>query len=127
MRTIHVFSDSGEAYDDSQTGYFLEDDPRPRPEVPRNPDGSIPSYDEAFDAWVTYTKAIDELLITVKDGDILYVPGTNTLAVMVQAWPCAIIGPPGEFHEIEKGQTIQTHVQAIADLYTTARTLGINP
>jgi hypothetical protein len=44
----------------------------------------------------------------VKDGDVLHVPSEGVAAVLIGAWPVAVVGPRGAFHELAEGYTWAT-------------------
>lgn len=66
---VHRFASTGEAYDDSQTGYF--------------PDDWLGSQDRPIEEW-------EKDMIQVADGDVLVVESEKAVAVMVEAWPVAV-------------------------------------
>jgi len=91
---IHYFEDSGQAYDDSQTGYLPDDLMLVKLE------------NENTD---TFFARLDAAFIEVQDGELLVVESEQNIAIMVSAWPTSIFEEPrcGAFHTVREDLTWQ--------------------
>lgn len=90
--TVHFFAteSSGEVYDNTQTGYFVEGDPR------LEFDPFAVNSDES-------SAIYDACLIEPNDGDILIVAKEGIYGILVNAWPTVVYSDAKdhEFHAID--------------------------
>lgn len=90
---VHRFRSTGEAYDNSQTGYYPDDFDWAVDEAAWEAcKVATAEYGEGSDEATAAFRAWDGLRTTVADGDVLVVENEKAVAVMVEAWPVAISG-----------------------------------